>query len=126
MATLPCLSFNPRIYPTLVVPQVLDAEAARKLEDLARKASAKVTRQELDQIVAALDMLPGHWFRCPNGHPYCITECGGAMQEAVCPEAGCGARIGGGNHQLRRDNTLASDIDGATRPAWSSAMQYYE
>ena len=22
----------------------------------------------------------GHWFTCPNGHPYFIGECGGAMQ----------------------------------------------
>ena len=51
------------------------------------------------------------------GHVYCITECGGAMQEANCPE--CGSRIGGTNHALRQDNTLASDMDGARHARWS-------
>ncbi|XP_034245778.1 NFX1-type zinc finger-containing protein 1-like [Thrips palmi] len=96
-----------------------------KLKALAASSSCpNVTRLELHTIVAALKMGAGHWFRCPNGHPYCITECGGAMEEADCPVEGCGARIGGGNHQLRRDNTLAGDIDNATRPAYPTAMQH--
>ena len=39
------------------------------------------------------------------------------MQEANCPE--CGSRIGGTNHALRQDNTLASDMDGARHARWS-------
>ncbi|XP_034246908.1 NFX1-type zinc finger-containing protein 1-like [Thrips palmi] len=103
-----------------------DLRIRKQLEALAASALVSISREELAAIVAAMDMLPGHWFRCPNGHPYCITECGGAMQEADCPVEGCGARIGGGNHQLRRDNTLAGDIDNARAPAWNNTMQYYE
>lgn len=44
-------------------------------------------------------MREGRWFKCPNGHYYVITECGGAMQEGKCNE--CGATIGGGNHRVR-------------------------
>ena len=51
------------------------------------------------------------------GHFYCITECGGAMEESRCPE--CGSSIGGQNHQLRSDNRLASEMDGARYPAFS-------
>ena len=51
------------------------------------------------------------------GHIYCITECGGAMEEVKCPE--CEARIGGKNHQLRSDNQLAREMDGASYAAWS-------
>jgi len=40
----------------------------------------------------------GHWFECPNGHTYAIGDCGGAIQEAKCPQ--CEARIGGRSHQL--------------------------
>ncbi|OQR83744.1 hypothetical protein ACHHYP_14331 [Achlya hypogyna] len=47
----------------------------------------------------------GHWYSCPNGHPYVITECGGAMQVAACPE--CGAAIGGSNHSLLGTNQTA-------------------
>ena len=35
----------------------------------------------------------GHWYECVKGHPYTITECGGATQASMCPE--CGAPIGG-------------------------------
>ncbi|KAE8749845.1 hypothetical protein FOCC_FOCC003313 [Frankliniella occidentalis] len=77
--------------------------------------------EEVRAVRAALGLAQGHWFHCPNGHPYCITECGGAMEEANCPE--CGARIGGTNHRLRRDNRLATDIDGATTPAWPPTLQ---
>ena len=44
------------------------------------------------QIVKAIGLAKGHWFKCPNGHYYCIGECGDAMQEVKCPE--CGAKIG--------------------------------
>jgi hypothetical protein len=48
----------------------------------------------------------GHWFQCPNGHPYMIADCGGAMVESRCPE--CGAGIGGGGYRLRGDNAQAA------------------
>ncbi|KAF0690676.1 Aste57867_17945 [Aphanomyces stellatus] len=47
----------------------------------------------------------GNWYACPNGHPYVITECGGAMQEYHCPE--CGARIGGSDHHILDSNQTA-------------------
>ncbi|KAJ7333530.1 NFX1-type zinc finger-containing protein 1 [Desmophyllum pertusum] len=58
-----------------------------------------------------MGMAQGHWFKCQNGHIYCITECGGAMEESKCPE--CGSRIGGHNHQLVADNRVAGEMDGA-------------
>ena len=76
-----------------------------------------IDETERQQIVKALGMRQGHWFKCPNGHIYLITECGGAMQEGRCNE--CGAIIGGGSHTLRRDNRLASEMDGARYAAWS-------
>ena len=69
------------------------------------------------EIVEAIGLAKGHWFKCPNGHFYCIGECGGAMEEANCPE--CGARIGGQQNSLRADNQLASEMDGARYAAWS-------
>lgn len=61
-------------------------------------------------------MPKGHWFRCPNGHPYAIGDCGGAMQESKCPD--CNAPIGGSNHRTLQSNQFAPDIDGASRPAF--------
>lgn len=84
-----------------------------------------ITREEKAMIVKAMGMAQGHWYKCPNGHPYCITECGGAMQISKCNE--CGARIGGTNHRLLDDNRHDGSMDGSSHAAWSDAanMQNY-
>jgi hypothetical protein len=76
-----------------------------------------ITKEEKIQIVRAVGLKQGHWFKCPNGHYYAIGECGGAMEESKCPE--CGAVIGGQHHRLADDNELAPEMDGAAHPAWS-------
>lgn len=52
-----------------------------------------------------------------SGHVYAIGDCGGATEESVCPE--CKSTIGGSSHRLREDNAVATEMDGATHPAWS-------
>ncbi|KAA0201877.1 hypothetical protein HAZT_HAZT003219 [Hyalella azteca] len=79
--------------------------------------SLGISNEERLLVLKAMhDVKKGAWYKCPNGHIYCITECGGAMQTAVCPD--CGAGIGGGSHRLRSDNRVASEMDGATAHAW--------
>ncbi|XP_023016144.2 NFX1-type zinc finger-containing protein 1 isoform X1 [Leptinotarsa decemlineata] len=78
----------------------------------------QISDSERIEIVKALGLSKGHWFKCPNGHPYVITECGGAMQEFRCPD--CGEKIGGTRHTLTGFNQLASEMDGAQFPAWSN------
>lgn len=56
------------------------------------KTGLGISEVERMQIVKALNMTQGHWFKCPNGHPYAIGECGGAMETSKCNE--CGADIG--------------------------------
>ncbi|TEA12152.1 NFX1-type zinc finger-containing protein 1 [Colletotrichum sidae] len=51
----------------------------------------------------------GHWYRCENGHPFTIGECGMAMQLARCPE--CGAPVGGQDHQSVAGVEHAHDIE---------------
>ena len=77
----------------------------------------KLTPEEKKQIVTAMNLKPGHWHKCPQGHIYVITECGGAMEKSKCPD--CGAVIGGENHKLAQDNQLATEMDGARYSAWS-------
>jgi len=31
---------------------------------------------EKQMIIKALGLGSGHWYTCPNGHPYAIGECG--------------------------------------------------
>jgi len=89
------------------------------LQSLAKKLDTGIgiSDGERNEILRAFpNMGQGHWFKCRNGHVYVITECGGAMEESRCNE--CGARIGGGSHRLLTDNQLASEMDGAVRPAY--------
>ncbi|KAM4842523.1 NFX1-type zinc finger-containing protein 1 [Thomomys bottae] len=76
-----------------------------------------ISEEERVQIVTAMGYPPGHWFKCPNGHIYLISRCGGAMQRSTCPE--CQEVIGGERHTLERSNQLASEMDGAQHAAWS-------
>ncbi len=90
----------------------------KSLQSLCKKYKIDaLTETEKLEIVSAIGLSKGHWFKCPNGHFYCIGECGGAMEAAKCPE--CQADIGGGNHQLLATNQLAPEMDGATAAAWS-------
>ncbi|GCB62108.1 hypothetical protein scyTo_0000002 [Scyliorhinus torazame] len=76
-----------------------------------------LSETEKVMIVKAMGLRQGHWFKCPNGHVYVITECGGAMERAKCPD--CSAAIGGMNHALESSNQVASEMDGAQYSAWS-------
>lgn len=107
----------------------LDNEVSDVIEKLkkALKSNAHLTAEEMKMINLAMQKsyykgasAQGHWFKCRNGHTYTITECGGAMETAKCPVDGCGAVIGGSNHRYAEGQQLASEMDGATRPAWSS------
>ena len=42
-----------------------------------------VSEAERKEIIQATGLRRGHWYMCPNGHPYAIGECGGAMQVIV-------------------------------------------
>ncbi|KAL9107642.1 MAG: hypothetical protein Q9227_007449 [Pyrenula ochraceoflavens] len=66
-----------------------------------------VTSQETQDVYRALSQEfrgTGHWYRCVNGHPFTIGECGMPMQTSRCPQ--CGSPVGGEHHQT---------VDGVTR-----------
>ncbi|XP_047991491.1 NFX1-type zinc finger-containing protein 1-like [Leguminivora glycinivorella] len=93
-------------------------ECLKKLEE-AVKLSGIASREERAMIVRAIGLKAGHWYKCPNGHFYCIGECGGAMRLSTCPD--CGAAIGGQRHALTAGNQHAGEMDGSRFPAWSTA-----
>jgi hypothetical protein len=98
-----------------------DESYIKSLLDQLKKESRfsdKLSEEERVMILKAMNLQKGHWFKCPNGHVYCITECGGAMQQSKCPE--CGESIGGSNHTLLETNRLATEMDGARYAAWSN------
>ncbi|XP_017480047.1 PREDICTED: NFX1-type zinc finger-containing protein 1-like isoform X1 [Rhagoletis zephyria] len=99
----------------------LEAEVKKDISGLQHFEQIKIERQ---MIHKAMGYKQGHWYKCPNGHIYMITECGGAMEVGKCNE--CGAQIGGRQHRLLSSNTLATEMDGATRPAWPQGPNDYQ
>lgn len=96
-----------------------DVEKLSKLIEEKFDGLAIITEKERRMIHKAMSasFLPGyrgqgHWCKCPNGHIYVITECGGPMERATCPE--CKVNIGGQNHRHASGVTVASEMDGAT------------
>ncbi|XP_059186152.1 NFX1-type zinc finger-containing protein 1 isoform X2 [Centropristis striata] len=94
-------------------------EALKELDKKLPATGLGITEKEREMIVSAMKMPSGHWHKCPNGHVYVITECGGAMESRQCPD--CEATIGGVGHSLATGNQVASEMDGAQHPAWSEA-----
>lgn len=75
-----------------------------------------ISVEEKEMILKVMGFSRGHWYKCPKGHIYAIADCGGANQHGKCPE--CGAAIGGESHRLASGNAVATEMDGATAPAW--------
>ena len=47
-----------------------------KLTEIGKKYGVGcITEEERIEIVKAVGLSKGHWFKCPNGHYYCIGEC---------------------------------------------------
>ena len=104
-----------------------ETSVLKAIEDISRTYRvAGLAEKEKLQIVELMGLPKGHWFKCPNGHFYCIADCGGAMETSKCPD--CKATIGGENHALAAGNELAPEIDGARYSAWSEAanMENYD
>ncbi|KAL4424087.1 hypothetical protein ABPG75_001388 [Micractinium tetrahymenae] len=98
------------------------AEVARLLAriDKVKQQKEGITPEELREVFQAMTAADptlgsawswnnaGHWFSCSCGHIYSIGECGGATQQARCPE--CGATIGGSSHTLAAGNRSATEF----------------
>ena len=94
------------------IPEHLQHVLADEIASTTRLVrNRRVTREEKLQVLRALGFgldrgaFGGHYYCCPNGHVYVITECGGAMQRGICNE--CGAPIGGANHRVDPTNRVA-------------------
>ncbi|GES93124.1 P-loop containing nucleoside triphosphate hydrolase protein [Rhizophagus clarus] len=58
-------------------------ENCNEVEECAVNLSRKLSTEEKLEIYRAMKSefnSSGHWYECPNGHPYTIGECGRAMQ----------------------------------------------
>jgi len=94
-------------------------DLVKRARDLRTELSKSISREEIAEIVRAMSGLrqggydgvgsaSAHWYECPNGHPYFIGECGGAMQTGQCYE--CGEAVGGTGHRLNSTNRQAGGL----------------
>jgi len=98
------------------------------LETIKAKISAQDCEKDRKEVYEAMKAElggNGHWFKCPNGHYYCIGGCGGAMETARCPE--CKEQIGGDNHTLLSTNQFAPEVENPDnpnqiKPAWPTVL----
>lgn len=84
------------------------AEEANEAREMLEEG---ISNTEMRMIVATMNrefVSTGHWYRCENGHPFTIGECGRPMELARCPD--CGANVGGQSHQPAAGVQEAHDI----------------
>ncbi|CAB4384074.1 unnamed protein product [Rhizophagus irregularis] len=87
-------------------------ESCNEVKTCAVNLNKTLSNEEKSEIYRAMKTEfrgSGHWYQCPNGHPYTIGECGGAMVMSRCPD--CNAPIGGGDHRLTTGNRINSDFE---------------
>jgi hypothetical protein len=96
--------------------QKVEIRAAMETLGVKLRTGIGISDKERREIVQALGMGRGHWFKCPNGHIYAIGDCGGASVISRCNE--CHALIGGTGHRILGDNRHAGEMDNSAGPAW--------
>lgn len=75
-----------------------------------------VSDEEMRAAVKAMQtefLSTGHWYRCVNGHPFTVGECGMPMAQTRCPE--CGAPVGGRDHVVAEGVQRADDLGAIER-----------
>ncbi|PSK60183.1 NFX1-type zinc finger-containing protein 1 [Elsinoe australis] len=92
-----------------------DVEATEKM--LADQVFySAVSDEEIRVAVKAMQtefLSTGHWYRCVNGHPFTVGECGMPMAQTRCPE--CGAPVGGRDHVAAEGVQRADDLGAIER-----------
>lgn len=91
-------------------------EFSTLVEEAWKHSGLAISLEEKEMVLKAMGFERGHWYKCSKGHIYAIGDCGGAMETSQCPE--CGELIGGSSHRLISGNAVATEMDGATAPAW--------
>jgi len=85
---------------------------ADEIAEVRKMLDEGVSSSEMRMVVAAMAgefRGTGHWYRCANGHPFTVGECGMPMELAKCPA--CGAGIGGQSHRPTEGVQHAHDIE---------------
>ncbi|KAG9695911.1 hypothetical protein KCU95_g3802, partial [Aureobasidium melanogenum] len=90
------------------------ASEIEEIEKMLRESTfyQPVSSDEMQKVVTAMTREfrgTGHWYRCRNGHPFTVGECGMPVQTARCPQ--CGEVVGGQHHRAAEGVTHAGDIE---------------
>jgi hypothetical protein len=88
------------------------SSVAAEVSDIRRLLRETGYQSQMKMVVAAMQAEfsgTGHWYRCENGHPFTVGECGAPMETTRCPQ--CNSPIGGANHQAADGVQHAGDIE---------------
>ncbi|KAK3585576.1 hypothetical protein CHS0354_036763 [Potamilus streckersoni] len=95
---------------TLVQPLIRLATQPQSMKD------AFIPTMPQDDVQKIKEVLQAHkgqdtpvFYRCPNGHPYVIGDCGRPYTVSKCPK--CGLEIGGEGHVAYPGNVLDQGVD---------------
>jgi hypothetical protein len=103
-----------------ILDPILKKDFESKFKDLYDEATSimnQSSQSSLQSVIKAMHKIDNydyggswnsHWYECPNGHPYFIGNCGGAMETARCIE--CGELVGGTGHQLVSSNRQSATV----------------
>ena len=66
-----------------------DTKTEEKWKRLVKKlqqscTGLQISEAERNEIVKAMGLRSGHWYKCPRGHVYAIGDCGGAVTVSLC------------------------------------------
>ncbi|KAG4430772.1 hypothetical protein IFR05_013741 [Cadophora sp. M221] len=90
------------------VDNILGLLGKERYEEVAAEELAAI-KQAMVSGYGGIATHSGHWYKCENGHPFAIGECGMPMERARCPE--CGAMIGGQHHRAVDGVTRATEME---------------
>ena len=71
-----------------------------EIDDMGRLRHKAGYTSQMRKVVVAMQAEfsgAGRWYRCENGHPFTVGECGLPMKSTRCPQ--CNAPVGGQNHE---------------------------
>jgi len=108
---LTCPLCKSEIYGVWCLADLISKVIAKLEARINRLASKELSQAELVSIYNAMNREGwgqtsiGHFYQCQCGYQYFVGECGGPMQEALCPQ--CKRTIGGRDHVVAGGVRLA-------------------
>ncbi|XP_062570766.1 E3 ubiquitin-protein ligase RNF213-like isoform X2 [Saccostrea cucullata] len=111
LMVLKTLSSNEILQPFVLLathPKTMKGSFLPTMPEEGLSAEIKAELQRMEEL-ANKHYHTVTWYRCPNGHPYAVGDCGNPTQLGHCYQ--CKAEIGGQSSKLKGDNVKDTGSD---------------